>query len=215
MKSVNAPKGARRYESRLREESARRTRRAVVAAATELFVERGYDATSLADIARAAGVARPTVFAAFGSKPALLKQILDEVLAGDDEPVPVAERPWYRPVWAAKTPEGVLTAYAKVCTLIAARAAAMFEVVRRAADPASDVRELWTTLLDNRRAGARMVVERATEVGRLSVDVERAVDVVTVFNDPALYDTLVTRCGWSKRRFEQWIADQMCHALLS
>lgn len=214
MKRVNAPKGARRYESRLRAEGAQRTRRAIVAAATDLFVERGYDATSLADIAAAAGVARPTVFAAFGSKPALLKQILDEALAGDDEPIPVAERPWFRPVWDAQTPDAVLAAYAKVVTLIGSRAAAMFEVVRRAGDPASDVRELWTTLLDNRRTGARMVVKTAAGRGRLRVDEKAAIDVLWVFNDPALYDALVTRCGWSERRFEQWIADQMRHALV-
>lgn len=77
----------------------------------------------LADVARAAGVARPTVFAAFGSKAALLRQVLDEALAGDDEPVPVAHRPWFRPVWEAREPAAVLEAYAGVCTLIAGRAA--------------------------------------------------------------------------------------------
>jgi AcrR family transcriptional regulator len=87
----------RRYSSPLREENARRTRQAIIAAAHQLFTERGYGATSLADIAAAAGVARPTPSAVFGSKPALLKEVLDQALAGDDEPVPVAQRPWFRP----------------------------------------------------------------------------------------------------------------------
>ena len=101
----------RRYQSRLRQDSTRRTRQAIVAAAGELFVANGYAATSLADIAVAAGVARPTVFAAFGSKPTLLRQVLDEALAGDDEPVPVADRPWFRPVWdaAPKSPSWMRT----------------------------------------------------------------------------------------------------------
>ncbi len=96
---------------------------------------RGYAATSLADVAAAAGVARPTVFAAFGSKPGLLHQVLDEALAGDDEPVPVASRPWFRPVLDAPTQDAVLGAYAQVCTLIGGRAARSFEAVRRAPPP--------------------------------------------------------------------------------
>ncbi|MDT7554326.1 MAG: hypothetical protein QOI16_2862, partial [Pseudonocardiales bacterium] len=91
----------RTYHSPVRAESARRTRQMIVAAARALFLERGYTAASLRDVAEMAGVARPTVAAAFGSKPALLRQILDEALAGDDEPVPVAERPWFAPVFEA------------------------------------------------------------------------------------------------------------------
>src|SRR5262252_1922799 len=98
MSDVNGSRPRRQYRSPVREEGAQRTRQAIVAAASELFLERGYVATSLADVAAAAGVARPTVFAAFGSKPALLQQVLDEALAGDDEPVPVAQRPWFQPI---------------------------------------------------------------------------------------------------------------------
>lgn len=78
-------------------------------------------------VAAEAGVARPTVFAAFGSKAALLRQVLDQALAGDDEPVPVAQRPWFQPVWDATAPPEVVDAYAAVCTLIGARAARIFD----------------------------------------------------------------------------------------
>jgi AcrR family transcriptional regulator len=204
---------SRRYDSPLREESARRTKRVVVAAATTLFAERGYTATSLAEVAAVAGVARPTVFAAFGSKAALLRQVLDEALAGDDEPIPVADRPWFRPVWDAASPGEVLAAYAEVCTLIGRRAARMFEVVRRAADNSPDVRELWETLCRNRIAGARMVVERAAQRGA-TVDLDRAVDSLWIFNDPAHYDALVHRRGWPETQFTPWLAARMCDAVL-
>jgi AcrR family transcriptional regulator len=185
----------------------------VVAAATSLFAERGYTATSLAEVAAAAGVARPTVFAAFGSKGALLRQVLDEALAGDDEPVAVADRPWFRPVWDADSPAGVLTAYAGVCTLIGRRAARMFEVVRRAADDSPEVGELWETLCRNRIAGARMVVERVGERGA-AVDLDRAVDSLWIFNDPAHYDALVHRRGWPETVFVPWLAARMRDAVL-
>ncbi|MGC1211260.1 MAG: TetR family transcriptional regulator [Micromonospora sp.] len=217
MSGVKDEKPTRRYRSAVREESARRTRQAVVRAATDLFVARGYAATSLADVAAAAGVARPTVFAAFGSKPALLRQVLDQALAGDDEPVPVAERPWFRPVWDARTPAEVLDAYAGVCTLIGSRAAGAFETVRRAADEAPEVVELWESLLRNRRAGARMVVERLRTFDgplRQGADTERAVDELWFFNDPAHYAALVHRCGWAEESFRDWLAARMRDALL-
>ncbi|WP_439379074.1 TetR/AcrR family transcriptional regulator [Amycolatopsis lexingtonensis] len=214
MGDVKGAKTTRRYNSAVREESARRTRQAITAAAAELFVARGYDATSLADIASAAGVARPTVFAAFGSKAALLKWLVDQALAGDDEPVAVADRPWFQPVWQAKTQRAVLDAYAEVCTLIGARAWPLFEVVRRAADPASDVADLWATLVGNRRAGAAMVIDRLREFGPLRDPHDRAVDALWVLNDPAHYGSLVNRCGWTAPEFRTWLSNQMAAALL-
>ncbi|GIJ81142.1 regulatory protein, tetR family [Micromonospora phaseoli] len=216
MDEVKDEKPTRPYRSRVREESARRTRQAVVTAATELFVARGYTATSLADVAAAAGVARPTVFAAFGSKAALLRQVLDEALAGDDEPIPVAQRPWYRPVWDADSPTAVLDAYADVCTLIGGRTARVFETVRRAADGSSETAEVWQTLLRNRRFGARMVVERLVTLGplRQGSDVERAIDEVWFYNDPAHYGALVHDLGWDEQTYRGWLARSMRYALL-
>jgi AcrR family transcriptional regulator len=216
---VKTPDGGnpkRRYQSPLREQSARRTRRAIVTAAQELFTARGYAATSLAGIAAAAGVARPTAFAAFGSKPALLRQVLDQALAGDDEPIPVAQRPWFQPVWEAPTPVAALDAYAGVCTLIGSRAARIFEVVRRAADQAPEIAELWETLQRNRRAGARMVAEHAASLGPLAagLDTDHATDILWIFNDPAHYDTLVSRRGWPEPDYTSWLSSQIRHALL-
>ncbi|MFE1956278.1 MULTISPECIES: TetR/AcrR family transcriptional regulator [Streptomyces] len=205
----------RRYASPLREQRARQTRQAVLAAATRLFVARGYAATSLADIAAGAEVARPTVFAAYGSKAALLREAVDQALAGDDEPVPVAERPWFRPVWDARTPEAVLRAYAEVCRVIGERAAEIFEVVRRAADGGAEPAALWDTMQRNRRAGAAMVVDRLEALASAppALERERAVDVVWMYNDPAHYRSLVLTCGWSGEEYAAWIAGQMAHGL--
>ncbi|MDY7088532.1 MAG: TetR/AcrR family transcriptional regulator [Actinomycetota bacterium] len=218
MDEVNDPKPARPYRSAVRQEGARRTRQAVVRAATDLFVSSGYGTTSLAQVATAAGVARPTVSATFGSKAALLRQVLDEALAGDDEPVPVAERPWFQPVWQATTPGAVLDGYAGVCTLIGGRAARVFEVVRRAADETPELAEIWESLLRNRRAGARMVVERLLALdARLKQggEQERAVDELWFYNDPAHYGALVVRCGWTKDSFQTWLAERMRDVLLA
>jgi AcrR family transcriptional regulator len=217
MSDVNGRKPRRRYASAVRDEGARRTRQAIVSTAAGMFVARGYAATSLADIAAAAGVARPTVFAAFGSKSGLLRHVLDQALAGDDEPVPVADRPWFRPVWAATTAGEVLTAYADVCLVIARRAAPLFETVRRAADDAPEAADLWETLQRNRRLGAAMVVRQMQKLGAPAsgLDTESATDVLWIYNDPGLYAALVTGRGWAEDTFRDWLADTMRRALLA
>jgi AcrR family transcriptional regulator len=216
MGDVNGAEPRRRYRSSVRAEGARRTRQAIVATAGDLFVERGYAATSLADIAAAAGVARPTVFAAFGSKAALLRQVLDQALAGDDAPVAVADRPWFRPVWDATTPSAVLDAYAEVCLVIARRAAHLFETVRRATDDAHEAAELWDTLQANRRAGARMIVDKLHDLGGLApeLDPDAATDILWIFNDPAHYSALVAQRGWTEHAFRRWLARTIQSALL-
>jgi hypothetical protein len=129
----------------------------------------------------------------------------------------VADRPWFRPVWEARTHDDLLAAYAQVCTLIGARAARLFEVVRRAADASPDVAALWETIQRNRRAGAGMVVDQLRSLGPVRGwrGDEHSVDVVWLFNDPALYDTLVRVCGWQEADFTAWLTVRMQEALLN
>lgn len=202
-------KGRRPYQSALRAANARRTRQAIVAAARELFFDDGYTATSLSGIAARAGVARPTPHAVFGSKPAILREVVDQALAGDDEPIPVAERPWFQPVWQATDQVGVFSAYAQVCTLIGARAARIFRIVRQAADDSAETAQLWQSMQDNRLAGARMICLRALDHGRLAYELDQAIDVIWVLNDPCLYGDLVHSRQWSEAAYTTWLATHM------
>jgi AcrR family transcriptional regulator len=59
----------------------RDVRTRILSEATHLFAERGYDGTSIEEIARAAGVTRPTLVYHFGSKAELRDQVLDGLLS--------------------------------------------------------------------------------------------------------------------------------------
>ena len=75
----------RRYDATSRQLQARETRDRVLAVARRLFVERGYAATSIALVAREAGISAPTVFTQFASKVNLLKEAVDTAIAGDTD----------------------------------------------------------------------------------------------------------------------------------
>uniref|UniRef100_UPI001C3F2E52 TetR/AcrR family transcriptional regulator n=1 Tax=Microtetraspora fusca TaxID=1997 RepID=UPI001C3F2E52 len=86
-----------------RAQKAKETRRRILAAALELFVRDGYGATNLQDVADKAEVAVQTIYFVFGNKRALLKELVDVTIAGDDEPVAMMDRPWYTAALAAGT----------------------------------------------------------------------------------------------------------------
>ncbi|ABW11434.1 transcriptional regulator, TetR family [Parafrankia sp. EAN1pec] len=117
-----------------RQAQARENRARAIGAATELFVRQGFAATSMAQIAAAAGVSTPTVFTYFSSKINLLRVAVDEAVAGDDEPVALHERPAIRAVHDGATAGEVLGAFAVAATEIAQRAFPLLSALRRAAD---------------------------------------------------------------------------------
>jgi AcrR family transcriptional regulator len=75
----------------LRERKKQETREALTRAALELFVERGYDETTLAEIADAAGVSTRTIFAYFPSKEDILFSTMQAM--GDALAQALADRP--------------------------------------------------------------------------------------------------------------------------
>jgi AcrR family transcriptional regulator len=91
-------KRRRRYESPRRREQAAATRQAILEAAERLFSERGYIGTSVAEIAAEARVAVKTVYAVFGTKVEVLRALWNLRMRGDEEPVPMAERRWFREI---------------------------------------------------------------------------------------------------------------------
>jgi AcrR family transcriptional regulator len=116
----------------LRQARTARTEAALVEAATALFVEQGYVATTLTQVAHRAGLAPRTVYVRFGTKAALFRRVVDTALVGDAEPIDVAHRPGTQVAMTAPTLAERLDAFVETATGIAARAGALFEVATQA-----------------------------------------------------------------------------------
>ena len=108
-----AVKSRRGYDSPRRREQAAETRRKILDAAAELFARDGYAAVAVPAIADRAGVALKTVYLAFGTKAGVLHGLWDVRLGGDDQPIPVTERPWYRQLLEGDDPVALVRAAAR------------------------------------------------------------------------------------------------------
>src|SRR3954470_14841928 len=108
----------------------RATRRRIVDAAAALFVAEGYGATTLEQIAARAGVAVQTIYFHFGNKRTVLKEAVDVAAVGDDEPVPLLERPWVQELRAESEPERVLEGWIAASREISERVGGILGVVR-------------------------------------------------------------------------------------
>jgi AcrR family transcriptional regulator len=114
----------------------RLARRAVVDAARELFLERGYAATTVEAISERADVPPATLYRLFASKLGVLRQLLDVSIAGDDQPVALPDRPEVAPVFAAADPVEVLRGAAGITTAINQRTNDVYGVLVGAAGSA-------------------------------------------------------------------------------
>jgi AcrR family transcriptional regulator len=186
----------------------RETRRAIIDAAAGLFAARGYVATSFDAIADAAGVGRATVFAHFPTKAGLLKTAYDVTLVGDDEPVPLPERPGSLAVRAERDPRKFLTGYAAIVAGVAGRISPIYEAIRAAAHVDPEAAGVWQKVGAERRIGGANIVASIVERDALrpDADPERAADLVYALTDPSIYHLLVRERGWPNDAFTTWLA---------
>jgi AcrR family transcriptional regulator len=205
----------RRYRSALRAEHAAATRRAVLTSARDLFAERGWDATSVADVAGAAGVSVDTVYASVGRKPELLLAVVDMVLASGDEPVPAPERDYVRDIRAARTAEDKIRVYAEALGRLMPAVAPLVEALRRAAGADPQCAAAFQGLVDRRAANMRLFVADLRAAGGVRSDrrPSELADVVWAMNSPEYFLLLRSR-GWSARRYARHLDDSWRRLLL-
>ena len=190
-----------------RAEKAKETRRRILAAALDLFMRDGYGATNLQDVADRAGVAVQTIYFVFGNKRALLKELVDVTIAGDDEPVATMDRPWYVDALAAGTAQDMLRSYVAGATSVLERVAPIGKVVEAAVAGDPEIADLWPRDVDPRYVVQQEAAKAlAGKPGaRAEVPVEEAADLLYGLLSPELYLLLVRERGWQRERWEQWV----------
>jgi AcrR family transcriptional regulator len=195
----------RPYDSPRRQEQSRETRLRIVSAARDLFVAEGYGRTTMAQVARAAGVAVETVYAAFRNKPSLLRQVWYVEFRGDDEDVRLLDRPEMHAVLAEPDLATRLRAHARLITPVLRRVTPLLVAVRGAAASEPAAAAMFAEVDERRVDAAGHYARAAAETGQLAVSESECRDVLAATMDGALWQRLVAESGWSDERFAEWL----------
>ncbi|WP_062352129.1 TetR/AcrR family transcriptional regulator [Herbidospora yilanensis] len=208
----------RRYVSGVRQENARATRERIAAAARTLMLERGYAATTMADVARAAGVVVQTLYTSSpGGKPGLAKLVWDVTLAGDAEPVPQSERPQVRAIIAEPDPVRKLAAYAAMAVEIYERVGPVHRVLRAAAATDAGLADLLAATERQRLTGSLGPAAHLKEAGvlREGLTVERAAAHIYALTSLEVFEHLTEIAGWTPGECRDWLARVLRDTLLA
>jgi AcrR family transcriptional regulator len=207
-------KPRRVYDSRGRQEQARRTRDAILTVARTRFLADGYAATTMASIAEDAGVSVDTAYKAFGGKAGLVKAIYQRSLEGVG-PVGALQRS--DQVQRDETdPRLIVRRWGALTTEVAPLVAPIHLLVRDAAATDPEMAALLRASDDQRRERMRHNAQTLLDRGFLApgVTLPAATDVMWTYSAPELYELLVLRCGWELARYGQFIGQALAAALL-
>jgi AcrR family transcriptional regulator len=213
--SVDKPSGpvnpVRRYNAERRQAGARETRERIAQAARDLFGARGYGATSMAQLARAANVSPQTVYAVFGSKLAILNALLHTIELEAEQPLLLSEVRRTR-----GDARGQIALFAGFLRQLFERGADVLAILRGAGAVDLDLAATWREGEQRRRDGLAAAVAEWEASGALVAGLAsgEALDIAWTLAGPDVYRLLVSECGWSPDRYQQWLADSLTSLLL-
>lgn len=205
----------RAYDGSRRREQARARRLAVVQAARELFETGGFRQTTIAAIAKRAGVSSESIYKTFGTKAALAKAVFDLELAGDDEPVPIAERPAVQAIRDEPDVRRKITLFAEGLAQRQARSAAVQILIRDGRHVDDSLAPVWAALQREGLTGMTALGRHLLDTGQLreGLTIEQVRDILWNYLAIDAYERLVLIQGWSQQRYSNWLAHTMVSAL--
>ncbi len=199
--------GSRTKNRTTKAEQSAATRGKVVDAATELFLRDGFVTTTMAAIAKQAGVAVQTLYLAFGNKTAILQAAFDHALRGDAD-ADIAEQEWFAQVLAGADGPAALRLMCEGSAEVIGRAAPLFDVMRAAAaDP-----EVGAMLARNkslRYTAFRNILDNLSTRDGFNPDLtpEDAIGVVYTVLSEDTYLLMVTEHGSTPQRWLAWAVE--------
>jgi AcrR family transcriptional regulator len=205
----------RSYDASGRREQARARRLAVVLAARELFERDGFRRTTIAAVADRAGVSAISIYKGFGTKAALAKAVFDITVAGDDEPVPVAEREAMQQMRAEPDVRRKIALFVSGLAERQARSAKVQILIRDGRHVDDSLGPVWAKLNEEGLAGMTMLGRHLLDTGRLrdGIDLDEVRDVLWNYLAIDAYERLVLTQGWSLPRYADWLTNAIISSL--
>jgi AcrR family transcriptional regulator len=213
--TVVAASVKRSYDNEGRTARSRHTKQRILDAAHEQLMTKGYRATTIASVARAAGVHHDTIYALVGRKPEILRELIEMAISGADGPVAPEEREYVKRMLAEPDPRRKLAIYASAMRAIQTRMAPLLLALRDASFTEPDAEQVWQAISQRRATNMRrLVVDLGEGVLRPGLSVGIAADVIWATASSEVFILLTTERRWSLRRYEDWLYDTWCRLLL-
>jgi AcrR family transcriptional regulator len=207
----------RPYDARRRRQRAEQERRAtrlrVIGAAHALFLERGYVATTMADIAREAGVALQSVYKVGHSKADLLHEVRDLAVAGDDQHVMLLDRPEFVAIRAETDPERQVEMLAALVARTMQRLSQVWVAYREAAAVDEKAAANLVTAHERRHHTFADVIG-AIPLHRLRHSPEQSTETAWAIASPDVYLLLESVLHWDADRYSEWLSRTLVEVLL-
>jgi AcrR family transcriptional regulator len=181
-------------------------------AAGRLLAERGYAGTTIAAVAREAGVAPETVYAAFRNKRTLVGELVRASVRGRGSAPPAAEQAGARAVAAAPGQAEQIRLFAADVSARLERVGPVLEALAAAGEP--ELAELRANVDRDRLEGMRRFVGALERNGPLRADADAAAETVWALASPELHSLLRGRRGWPPERYTAWLGETLAAALL-
>ncbi|MBN4067211.1 TetR/AcrR family transcriptional regulator [Simkania negevensis] len=203
-------KKKRAYHSVKREQQAKTTRSNLLQAAKALFETKGFDHTTIDQIANKADVSSPTVYSLFKSKQGVLRALMDEVLPLKDFKALVEQ--------AKKEPSAHkhLKITAKIARQIYDAEHAQINLLRGAQILSPELKKLEEEKEKRRYRRLKVTIETILEDKTLLPEYshQKARDVLWALTGREMYRLLVIERKWSPQEYEEWLTSALVRVLL-
>jgi AcrR family transcriptional regulator len=199
-----------------RQARTRLARAAVVSAARALFLERGYAATTIEAISALSDVPAATVYRLFSAKLGILRELLDVSIAGDDDGVPLPDRPHVRALAADPDPRKQLSGFADITCGIMSRTEPVYRILVSAAASDPEAAALLDRQTQHRQQGQSQIAGVLARSGALAPGLRErdAADIIHALMSPEVYRLLVGDRGWSNQKYGEWLKRTLIAQLL-
>ncbi len=206
----------RTYDSHSRKAAAQITRHSIFTAANKIFLEKGYAAATMAEIAQIAGVALDTVYATVGKKPSLFRLLVERSISGIDRAIPAESRDYVLAIRAEPNATQKLRLYAAALCKIQPRLAPLFRTLHEAAELDPQLAAMWKAISRRRAKNMRLFAAdlAATKRLRSGLSIPKTADILWSMNSPEFYILLVEQRRWPLHEFEHWLANTWIQLLL-